>query len=559
MRHSKGKDEVQVQVRLLEEYDLESLHEISPASTCTYQRSQSPTSFDNGLPIMNDEDGDEDNDEDEGEVAAEKHLRDYSIDTIQHRAKSNLMTFLLALVPSFLLPTSRATPKKLHPTAYLDGLRGVAAFIVFIHHTILDWFPGLGRGYGSGNPENTSFFMQLPFIRLVYSGRGMVAVFFVISGYVLSYKAIRLMRAGQYEKLLDSLASSTFRRAMRLFIPTSVSTFISMLFCRWEWYLKDPLKRNTVPVKQGDFWFQLHDWWKHVLAISNPLVNVDGRNLYSPQYDGHLWTIPIEFHGSLIIFLTLLCVAKLRPWLRLSFLGGFTAYALWVTHWEVFLFLSGIFLCDLHFVQASYSAYSPDAIPTPSHARSSVVSRVWETLTENVPTLSKTTQKMGIEALAITMAIFATHILTFPDEGAESTPGFRTLYTLTPRASAAAGLTQRFWLSLSAFLLVLAMNFSSLLQYPFTTGVAQYLGKISFALYIVHGPVLYTLGMKMLIPAYEAWVPGGSNTGYMTSCVAAWTVDFFIVIYAADVFWRAVDMKSVQFAGWVATLCWVEE
>jgi peptidoglycan/LPS O-acetylase OafA/YrhL len=75
----------------------------------------------------------------------------------------------------------------------------------------------------------------------------MVSVFFVISGYVLSYKAIRLMRAAQYPELLGSLASSVFRRGMRLFLLITASTFISMLFCYWSWYMQDLLARNTLP------------------------------------------------------------------------------------------------------------------------------------------------------------------------------------------------------------------------------------------------------------------------------------------------------------------------
>ena len=167
-----------------------------------------------------------------------------------------------------------------------------------------------------------------------------------ISGYVLSYKAIRLMRGRQYSILLDSLASSTFRRGMRLFIPITVSTFISMLFCRW--YSKDPMGRNTIPSRRGGFWFQFKDWCGHVVRISNPLVDINGRDLYAPPYDGHLWTIPIEYRGSIIVFLALLCVAKLRPWLRLYVLVGMVFYSIWDSHWEVFLFLSGTLFCDIH-------------------------------------------------------------------------------------------------------------------------------------------------------------------------------------------------------------------
>jgi len=534
MAHSRARSK-DVQVGLLEEYDMSSLHQSSSSTS---------SNIIHPSPILEDDE------------LSEKSYRspaDYSINDLLLLLKSFLIGFLVTLIPSFLRGTPHgAAIKKLHPTAYLDGLRGVAAFIVFIHHTVIDWYPMLSRGYASSEPEHSRYFFQLPLVRIIYSGRGMVAVFFVISGYVLSYKAIRLMRTGQYSALLDSLASSTFRRGMRLFLPITLSTFVSMLFCRWDLYIQDPLRRNPIPAKQGTFWFQLKDWWAHVLRTSNPLVDVNGRDLYATPYDGHLWTIPIEYHGSLIIFLTLLCVAKLRPWLRLLALAGFVLYAIWDSHWEVFLFLSGTLFCELHFLQASSSPSSADATP-------SLLADLWNDLTSVLPAIPKAHRKLALHALSITITLFATHLLCFPDEVAATSPGYRTLIALTPRRNSTEALTQRFWLAIGAFLLVGTMNFSPLLQRPFTTAFAQYLGKISFALYIVHGPVLYTLGMKMLLPPYKGWAAGDGRMHYALLAAGAWIVDLLVAVWAADVFWREVDAKAVVFAGWVARKCWVEE
>lgn len=74
--------------------------------------------------------------------------------------------------------------------------------------------------------------LQLPIVRIFYSGRGMVTTFFIISGYVLSYKALSLTHSGRYAALLDSLSSSVVRRGMWLFIPTTILTFISLLLNR---------------------------------------------------------------------------------------------------------------------------------------------------------------------------------------------------------------------------------------------------------------------------------------------------------------------------------------
>ena len=86
--------------------------------------------------------------------------------------------------------------EKLHNTAYLDGMRGLAAFAVFLCHLSYGTWD-TGHVYGAGEPGEKSantYLLQLPIIRLFYSGPPMVAIFFVISGYALSYKPLKQMR-----------------------------------------------------------------------------------------------------------------------------------------------------------------------------------------------------------------------------------------------------------------------------------------------------------------------------------------------------------------------------
>lgn len=52
----------------------------------------------------------------------------------------------------------------------------------------------------------------------------MVSVFFVISGYVLSVKVLGLAREGRYPEVYKSVASSVFRRGLRLFVSCEYYT-----------------------------------------------------------------------------------------------------------------------------------------------------------------------------------------------------------------------------------------------------------------------------------------------------------------------------------------------
>ena len=107
------------------------------------------------------------------------YLRSLSI------AKFLSTSFLVFLLPSFVKNLWQPSePTKVPATAYLNGLRGVAAFIVFCQHLTTDYYVGEPLlGYGS-RPQDV-WITQLPFIRLIYRGSFMIAIFFILSGYVL--------------------------------------------------------------------------------------------------------------------------------------------------------------------------------------------------------------------------------------------------------------------------------------------------------------------------------------------------------------------------------------
>lgn len=173
------------------------------------------------------------------------------------------------LAPSFLRKSHAGAQQRLSPTAYLDGMRGLAALFVFFCHYSYTCFV-ITVGYGYGEPgENTSI-LQLPIIRLLYSGPPMVCVFFIISGYALSLKPLKQMRAKQWDSLFTTMSSSVFRRGLRLFIPTLSSCLLVLVMLRLGWY--EPtrtiasdkgLHRNVHehhPLRMKSSIAQLYDW-----------------------------------------------------------------------------------------------------------------------------------------------------------------------------------------------------------------------------------------------------------------------------------------------------------
>jgi hypothetical protein len=175
----------------------------------------------------------------------------------------------MGLIPSFLRKSNVGNQRRLSPTAYLDGMRGLAALFVFLCHYSYTCFV-ITVGYGYGNPgENTSI-LQLPIIRLLYSGPPMVCVFFIISGYALSLKPLKQIRARQWDNFLTTMSSSLFRRGLRLFIPTFSSCLLVFVMLRLGWYeptrvisQNRSLHRNVHeyhPLRMESFSAQFNDW-----------------------------------------------------------------------------------------------------------------------------------------------------------------------------------------------------------------------------------------------------------------------------------------------------------
>jgi len=130
--------------------------------------------------------------------------------------------FILILFPSFIARRlgyySNVKPTRVNETSYLNGLRGIAAAIVVLQHTAEEYYPENHGCYGDGPPEQDHY-VQLPFLHLINNGSFAVALFFVISGFSLSYGPLRKIYAGNAEAAIAGMPSSIFRRPIRLFLP----------------------------------------------------------------------------------------------------------------------------------------------------------------------------------------------------------------------------------------------------------------------------------------------------------------------------------------------------
>lgn len=399
-----------------------------------------------------------------------------------------LLAFLVRLpsylVPSFLQPhlykKENLTPEKIHPTAFLDGMRGLASFVVFLCHLSYGTWH-INHAFGGGEDgENTSL-LRLPIVRLLYSGPPMVAIFFVVSGYALSYKPLRLMRAGQFEELMYAMSSSFFRRAFRLFLPCFISMFLVACLAQMNLYrMTEEFSNGMRAVHEDHPWTapnpyaQFIDWARKMFQF----VNVFDWSLYagSVDLDRHLWTIPVEFRASMVLFATHMMVARMSPNLRIGTLCFLNWWSINWNRWEMFPFWSGAILAELDMMRANREI-----------AR---VSSSLNLLDEKEP-VRPPPESIWWRLFRFMNFVCGLFLASYPDWSGHNTPGYRTLTSMIPEYFTEK---HRFWPSFGAVQIVWAISNSGTLRGIFNSALLQYIGKISFPLYLVHGPVIHTFG-----------------------------------------------------------------
>ncbi|KAI0159503.1 acyltransferase family-domain-containing protein [Xylariaceae sp. FL1272] len=459
--------------------------------------------------------------------------------TFRRNTALRLLRKLKVLLPSFLQQTDRRLePKPLRPTSWLDGLRGVAAFFVVLHHTTLIYF---SWGIYNGWKDSNDHLIQLPIIRLIISGRPNVMTFFVISGYALSLKPLSLIRKNQYGKTYAALASSTFRRHPRLYIPALIICLPAPFIAFWGGFtpadgMPGAAVSGTNPPRFDTIWEQLSDYKNAILTVSD-FYFPDGG---SWRYSDSLWTLPIEFRSSLVIFAMLLALSRFTNRSRILITLCVAAYSLWYLHWGELLFVGGMLVADRSILAqrspGSRGSLNDDCYDPPRR------------FLRYSPSRSGAARRM-LSVVALLLALF---VLGMPEQGqgAADCYGYGYLSSLIPEHYHKLGDPDRFWQPLGAIFLILVLDSSQFLQRPFTTRLAQYLGRISFSLYLVHMQLIHSLGF-ISARYFLQFTGSDSYWQYGAGTALATLVTWIVTFWLADLGSRFIDAKVVHFTAWV--------
>ncbi|KJK91909.1 hypothetical protein H633G_04234 [Metarhizium anisopliae BRIP 53284] len=334
----------------------------------------------------------------------------------------------------------------------------------------------------------------------------MVTGFFLISGFVLSYRSVLLIRSGEHERLSGSLVSLIFRRGFRLFLPPIAGII-------FEKILVPCIYRSPPPV-----WTMISDVYAQTSAV-----------MYCWRWDEHnvsllhLWTIPIEFSCSMLLFLVIMGVSRLRTWMRLFVVGVLIIHSNASGHWAVLLFMAGLFI-----------------------AETEVIIEQRKRSQKGNKSIGERMQWISRLQLAFWIAIFLVglYLAGYPIHRVEISFDFRWVYPHTPKVyvdTEGFYLPLKFWTSVSSVLVIVALFRVPTLQKAFTTPVAQYLGDVSYSVYLVHNAVQISIGADIKAKVHS-WF-GADNSQWKRAAILVLDIAFImgIVIWVVDIFWRFVE------------------
>ena len=186
--------------------------------------------------------------------------------------------------------------------SYLDGLRGVAAINVMLMHFFIVLLPAMI--YSDRMPSHLGnlekIFTSTP-LGLIGAGNFSVCIFFVLSGYVLTQK---------YFKTKDRsiIISGAVRRYIRLFVPVFAATMLSFLLAStgmFHYFIEAVMISGNN--NYANYWTFTPDL---VEAIKQAAWGTffAGDDTYNPV----LWTMSVEFYGSMLVFAMALFFGSLR-------------------------------------------------------------------------------------------------------------------------------------------------------------------------------------------------------------------------------------------------------
>jgi peptidoglycan/LPS O-acetylase OafA/YrhL len=370
----------------------------------------------------------------------------------------------------------------MHKVRYLDGLRGIAAFIVVLHHFAAAFYPAAYLGLDITQHSGVERLLLTTPLGLLIAGNFSVCIFFILSGYVLS---AGFFRTGDSR----TLASLAYRRYFRLLPPVLLSGLVA-------WAL---LRANLFPVRETALLTGSSRWLAGCWNFTPSFKGMLGESLFGvffrhqANYNNVLWTMTYEFFGSFLVFAVAGLFGKTR--------GRYLAYAVILfafLHTYYLAFFLGLILADIE---------------------------------RNTPGFFRGLSSPFVTIAFMLAGFYLGAVPPFPD--------VESAWYAWTKAMPFSRYSPEFWHIAGALFVMLAVMSSKALQKFFAMRLPLWLGKVSFSMYAVHVIVLGSLSCFLFIALH-------SVTGYNTAALITLGVTVLVSLVLAELVNKYIDEPGVR-------------
>ncbi|WP_163377300.1 acyltransferase family protein, partial [Enterobacter hormaechei] len=319
----------------------------------------------------------------------------------------------------------------------VDGVRGLACLMVIFSHLSLIFFPYVFIGKMTEMHSEMEYYIYHSPITFFYSGTSAVFIFFSLSGFILTYACCK-----NNNVLFDSL-KMTLSRYPRLMLPTLgliMLCYIVMVitpsgFNQLNWI------GGMLELKQHSFLGALYNGFVSAVLFCSVLFCDRSYNII-------IWTMQVEFFGSLIIFGLTPLISQIKYKVLLLTIGAL------------------VFVC-----------LSPSKIGC-SYGSFLIGSAIYHANIKPNKLLGYFTLLIGI--------YFA---------GFHNKSNSYTLINDLLTFNAPGGRSNSYYISnmISGFLIVFSIIKAGVIQSIVTSRISLYLGKVSYSAYLIQIPVFYVI------------------------------------------------------------------
>ncbi|KAL5412843.1 hypothetical protein PMIN04_009673 [Paraphaeosphaeria minitans] len=390
---------------------------------------------------------------------------------------------------------------------WIDGLRGVASFMVVCGHLCTAFVPWL---HSPANDANTApQVLQLPFFRLAVGGRSAVALFFLITGYVNSIGPIGRSRAGNTDAAFHGIAKSALARSGRLILPTIIATALTWFMANINAYHMTKHVDSTW-IRQG--------WHRQEPTLGAALgslfkAEVDTWTVGWDEYDGTQWTLHLFLEGSMLVYMTMFATVLVKPKAR------YIIYAvLYLYFWQLGEGLAvgalkglnivfGMFVAELH---NHYKDTATSVLPAP------------------------------IPALMIIAGLF---MAGFPQDSPQNARWSDSMANFMEAITVEKTDIRRYWDHMGGATVLLGIFFSRNARRLLTSPIFNFLGRVSFPVYLMHNTFIKSV-LTWMVYLPSAMNPPRDEKGHQMDLQRGSTTHMFIavavfyyVLYRAAALW----------------------